>query len=215
VRTSDRDGDTPSLSAYAGEREPDTFIEEDPSAPDLTSPKARPRPSFTRWLIEILLTLIAAAVLAFAIKAWVLEARQIPSTSMEQTLLVGDRVLVEKLSYRLRAPVRPDVVVFDAEDAPGGAIIKRVIAVAGQRVDIRDGVVYIDGQRIIEPYVNSRYPDHYDADAESLVPTGTVFVMGDNRANSNDSRYIGPVPLSSIIGRAFAIYWPLDRLSGL
>jgi signal peptidase I len=154
-------------------------------------------------------------VLALAIKSWVVEARQIPSTSMEQTLLVGDRVLVEKLSYRLRAPARPDVVVFEAEDAPGGAIIKRVIAVAGQRIDIRDGVVYVDGQALTEPYVNTRYPDDYDADAESVVPTGTVFVMGDNRANSNDSRYIGPVSLSRIIGRAFAIYWPLDRLSGL
>jgi signal peptidase I len=205
----------PSLSAYAGEREPDTFTEEDPPAPELVPSTVRAKPSFTRWLVEILLTLLAAAVLAFAIKAWVLEARQIPSTSMEQTLLVGDRVLVEKLSYRLRAPVRPDVVVFDAEDAPGGAIIKRVIAVAGQRIDIRDGVVYVDGQPLTEPYVNTRYPDHYDADAESVVPTGTVFVMGDNRANSNDSRYIGPVSLSRIIGRAFAIYWPLDRLSGL
>jgi signal peptidase I len=205
----------PSLSAYAGEREPDTFDEEDQPASEPTVPTVRARPSFTRWLVEILLTLVAATVLAFAIKAWVLEARQIPSTSMEQTLLVGDRVLVEKLSYRLRAPARPDVVVFEAEDAPGGAIIKRVIAVGGQRIDIREGIVYVDGQRLTEPYVNSRYPDDYDADAESVVPTGTVFVMGDNRANSNDSRYIGPVSLSRIIGRAFAIYWPLDRLSGL
>jgi signal peptidase I len=75
--------------------------------------------------------------------------------------------------------------------------------------------VYVDRQALTEPYVNTRYPDDYDADAESVVPTGTVFVMGDNRANSNDSRYIGPVSLSRIIGRAFAIYWPLDRLSGL
>jgi signal peptidase I len=205
----------PSLSAYAGEREPDTFSEEDSPALEPTVPSARPRLSFARWLVELLLTLIAAAVLALAIKSWVVEARQIPSTSMEQTLLVGDRVLVEKLSYRLRAPARPDVVVFEAEDAPGGAIIKRVIAVAGQRIDIRDGVVYVDRQALTEPYVNTRYPDDYDADAESVVPTGTVFVMGDNRANSNDSRYIGPVSLSRIIGRAFAIYWPLDRLSGL
>jgi signal peptidase I len=213
MRATDRDGEQPSLSAYVGEREPDAVDDEVPRAHDPAPPSRRP--SFARWLLEILLTLAAAAVLAVVIKAWVLEARQIPSTSMEQTLLVGDRVLVEKLSYRLRAPMRPDVVVFDAEDAPGGAIIKRVVAVAGQRIDIRDGVVYVDGSRLDERYVNARYPDHYDADGESVVPTGTVFVMGDNRANSNDSRYIGPVPLSSIIGRAFAVYWPLDRLSGL
>jgi signal peptidase I len=199
MRATDRDGEQPSLSAYVGEREPDAVDDEVPRAHDPAPPSRRP--SFARWLVVI--------------KAWVLEARQIPSTSMEQTLLVGDRVLVEKLSYRLRAPMRPDVVVFDAEDAPGGAIIKRVVAVAGQRIDIRDGVVYVDGSRLDERYVNARYPDHYDADGESVVPTGTVFVMGDNRANSNDSRYIGPVPLSSIIGRAFAVYWPLDRLSGL
>jgi signal peptidase I len=214
MTTTDRDGDAPSLSAYAGERDPDT-IEDDPLPPREPALDAGPRPRFRRWLIELLLTAVAAVLLALVIKAWVLEARQIPSTSMEQTLLVGDRVLVEKVTYRFRAPRRPDIIVFEAEDAPGGAIIKRVIAVAGQRVDIRDGAVYVDGQRLVEPYVNPLYPDHYDADAESQVPTGTVFVMGDNRANSNDSRYIGPVPLSSIVGRAFAIYWPVDRLSGI
>jgi signal peptidase I len=215
MRETDRDGEQPSLSAYAGEQEPDAFDEEGSPAVEPTVSRARPRPSFTRWLVEILLTLVAAAVLALAIKSWVLEARQIPSSSMEQTLLVGDRVLVEKLSYRFRAVSRPDVVVFESEEAPVGAIIKRVVAVAGQRIDIRDGAVYVDGQRLEEAYVNARHPDHYDAGGESVVPTGTVFVMGDNRANSNDSRYIGPVLLSSIIGRAFAVYWPLDRLSGL
>jgi signal peptidase I len=213
MRPSDRDGEAPSLSAYAGEREPDTFDDEVP--PTLAPAPSAPRLRFWRWAVELIVTIAAAVVLALAIKTWVLEARQIPSTSMEQTLLVGDRVLVEKVSYRFRAPVRPDVVVFQSDEAPGGAIIKRVIAVAGQRIDIRDGVVYVDEKRLTEPYVNSRYPDHYDSDAESVVPTGSVFVMGDNRANSNDSRYIGPVPLSRIIGRAFAIYWPPGRLSDL
>jgi signal peptidase I len=212
MTATDRDGDTPSLSASAAGYAPDTL--EAPAEPGPGHPP-RDRMSFGRWATELLLTVIVATLLATAVKAWVLEARQIPSTSMEETLHVGDRVLVEKLSYRTRMPARPDIVVFESDAAPGGAIIKRVIAVAGQKLDIRDGTVYVDGERLVEPYVNSRYPDHYDADAETIVPAGTVFVMGDNRANSNDSRYIGPVPVSSIMGRAFAIYWPIDRISGL
>jgi signal peptidase I len=213
MAVTDRDGDTPSLSAFVSDPLPGS--PDDTPVSDAEPASGRPRLSLLRWIVELLLTIVAALILALAIKQWVLEARQIPSTSMEPTLHVGDRVLVEKLSLRFHAPARPDIVVFVADEAPGGAIIKRVVAVAGQRIAVREGVVYVDGERLVEPYVNTAYPDDYDSDAELTVPAGTVFVMGDSRANSNDSRYIGPVPDASIIGRAFAIYWPLDRISGL
>jgi len=171
--------------------------------------------SFGRGLLETVLLIGFAWVLAFGIKTYVVQPFLIPSSSMEPTLAISDRVLVNKFVYRFSDPSPGDIVVFISSEDGSTDLIKRVIAVGGQTVDIQDGAVIVDGNRLDEPFVNQAYPDHYDADAAVKVPPGTVWVMGDNRANSKDSRYIGPQPVSMILGRAFAIYWPLDRLSWL
>jgi signal peptidase I len=171
--------------------------------------------SFARWLLEMLALLAIAVGAAWAITTFLVQPFVIPSTSMENTLLVGDRVLVSKFAYRSGSPRYGDVVVFTSPEDGTTDLIKRVIALAGQTVDIQDGRVIVDGRRLSEPYVNRDFPSHYDADRPVRVPAGTVWVMGDNRANSKDSRYIGPIATSDIRGKAFAIYWPPSRIGGL
>jgi signal peptidase I len=177
-------------------------------------PEAGP-PSFPRWLGQIVVLLTIAAVLAFGIRTFVVQPFLIPSSSMEDTLLIGDGVLVNMFAYRFEQPKVGDIVVFSSAEDTSSDLIKRVVAVGGQTVDIRDGVLYVDGRQQTEPYVNEKYPDHYAADAPVSVPSGTVYVLGDNRANSEDSRYIGPQPVSAILGRAFAICWPVSRIGVL
>jgi signal peptidase I len=169
--------------------------------------------SFGRWVLELAVLLVLAWVLAWGIKSYVVQPFIIPSSSMEPTLMISDRVLVNRFIYRFASAKPGDIVVFVSPDDGNIDLIKRVVAVGGQTVDIRDGKLYVDGALRVEPFVNTAYPDHYDSDAPLKVPAGTVYVMGDNRANSKDSRYIGPQPVSRILGRAFAIYWPLGRLT--
>ncbi len=171
--------------------------------------------SFGRWLAELVLLVALAWILALGIKTYVVQPFIIPSSSMEQTLLISDRVLVNKFVYRFSQPKRGDVVVFVSPEDGRLDLIKRVIAVAGETVDVQDGKVTVDGKALVEPYVNAAYPDHSDLDAPVKVPAGMIWVMGDNRANSKDSRFIGPQPVSQVLGRAFAIYWPLSRLTWL
>lgn len=144
------------------------------------------------------------------------QRRQIAlAADREQRADIGDRVLVSKFAYRTGGPRYGDVVVFTSPEDGKTDLIKRVIAVAGQTVDVQDGRVIVDGTTLSEPYINQDFPSHDDADAIRTVPAGTVWVMGDNRANSKDSRYIGPIAASAILGRAFAIYWPPSRIGGL
>ena len=171
--------------------------------------------SFIAWVLEFVLLVAAAFLLATAIKTWVVQPFYIPSGSMEPTLAIGDRVLVNKFVYRFSSPKRGDVVVFESPEGPRTDLIKRVIAVGGQRVEIKDGYVYVDGVKLDEPYVARERRDNYTSPTPTKVPAGFVWVMGDNRGNSADSRVIGPQPLSAILGQAFAIYWPLPRMGGL
>lgn len=166
---------------------------------------------FGRWVLELATIVAVSLVLWTGIRTYLVQPFLIPSTSMEPTLLVDDRVFVAMSAYRLEPPRPGDVVVFVSPDDGATDLIKRVIAVAGQRVDVRDGVVYVDGAALREPYVNAAYPDSSSLDGTITVPAGTIWVMGDNRANSRDSRVIGPQPVSRVLGRAFAIYWPLGR----
>lgn len=173
-----------------------------------------------RNALEWIAVIVGAVLVALLVRNFVVQSFQIPSGSMRPTLVENDRVLVNRLSYRLHDVNRGDVIVFDRpETAPAGPdepddLIKRVVALGGETIETRDGSVYIDGEPLEEPYLPA---DTVTTGIETpvTVPEGEVFVMGDNRANSGDSRVFGTVDESTIVGRAFAIIWPLSRFSGL
>lgn len=174
-----------------------------------------------RNAIEWAVVLVGAVLLALVLRAVLLQAFWIPSPSMESTLLVRDRVLVNKISYRLHDINRGDVVVFrrtDAEIAENPTVpqdvIKRVIALSGETIEIKDNKVMIDGGELLEPYLDDGVVT-LDFGPE-VVPEGHVFVMGDNRELSLDSRFeTGPIAHDRVVGRAFFLFWPLGRLGSL
>jgi signal peptidase I len=196
--------------------------------------KSESRRSFWR---ELPLLVLVALVVAILIKTFLIQAFFIPSASMRDTLLEGDRVMVNKLAYRFGDPSRGDVIVFDSPlepddggenffgslvrhvaeslglSSPDSALIKRVIAVGGETIEISENRVLIDGTAIDEPYLRPgiRMPDF----GPETVPEGELFVMGDNRGASQDSRRFGTVPEHTVIGRAFVRVWPPSRWGGL
>ncbi len=194
--------------------------------------------SRTPFWIELPILVLVALVVAVVIKSFLIQAFFIPSGSMRHTLEIGDRVLVNKLSYTWSDPSLGDIVVFEPpwgqpqQDEPVfdalarhvaeslglrspdiEDLIKRVIGVGGQTVEVRNNQVLVDGEPISEPYVfpGTQMPDY----GPLTVPEGQVLVMGDNRDHSKDGRVFGPIPVDSIVGRAFVRIWPLDRLGGL
>lgn len=177
-------------------------------------------PSPLRNALEWIGVILAAVLVALLVRNFLVQSFQIPSGSMRPTLMEGDRVLVNRLSYRLHDVNRGDVIVFDRpEGAPAGPeepkdLIKRVIALGGETIEARDGKVYIDGELLDEPYLPPG-TETTGLDVPVTVPDGEVFVMGDNRANSGDSRVFGPIRTDTVVGRAFAIIWPPSRFSGL
>lgn len=201
---------------------------------------AKPQ-SVGRAIGEIPLLLIMAGVIAFLVKSFVAQAFYIPSESMTPQLLVNDRVVVSKISYRLHEPRRGDIVVFDnpAEVVNGdengsnfvvrfvrgigeavGVVqpsteefIKRVIALPGETVEGRDGRIYIDGRLLEEPYLP---PGTVTTDfSQRAIPPDRLWVMGDNRGNSADSRVFGPITRDSVVGRTVLRVWPPGSASFL
>jgi len=170
-----------------------------------------------RAAIEWAIVIVGAVVVALVIKTFLLQAFYIPSSSMEPTLHVGDRVLVNKLSYHLHDIHRGDIVVFERPPkATAGDIedlIKRVIALPGETVEAREGKVFVNGDPLVEPYL----PADTSTPSFSLqtVPEGDIFVLGDNRQNSQASNVFGPIDEDLIVGRAFVRIWPLSRLGGI
>ncbi len=173
-----------------------------------------------RGLVEWVAIVVGAVLVALLVKTYLVQAFRIPSSSMEQTLLVGDRVMVNKLSYRLGDVSPGDVVVFERPaGAPGGVdapedLIKRVVAVGGDTVQTVDGRLVRNGEPVDEPYLA---PGSTTTGIEQpvTIPDGQVWVMGDNRNNSSDSRVFGPVAETTIVGQAFVVMWPPGRFSTL
>ena len=162
-------------------------------------------------ILEFLIILIVAFTLVFGfVRPFVVEAFWIPSESMVPTLEVGDRVLANKFIYRFTEPERGDIVVFQSVENGREELIKRVVAVPGDTVSVQGGRLFVNDEPQREPYVNKDLPDESFA-APVEVPPGHVFVMGDNRANSADSRVFGPVPKENIEGEAFLLFWPPSR----
>jgi signal peptidase I len=164
--------------------------------------------AWAEWIIVIVVAVTAALV----VRAFVLQQFAVSGHSMDTTLHDGDRVLVNKLSYRMHNPNRGDVVVLKTVEGAGERdLIKRVIALPGESLEYRSCVLYIDGRELIEPYLDPEVvtPTSCGGDQAKLtVPADSVFVMGDNRGGSKDSRDIGPVSYQDLLGRAFVIIWP-------
>ena len=168
-------------------------------------------------LIELVKTLVSAAILAVGIRTFVAEARFIPSESMLPTLEIDDRLIIEKISYHFRKPKRGDVVVFSPTDALKAqnydeAFIKRVIGTPGDVVEVKNNNVFVNNEQLTEQYIFS--PPNYNY-GPVTVPEGQYFVLGDNRNNSLDSHLWGFVPLENLIGRASVRFWPPNRLGSL
>jgi signal peptidase I len=180
------------------------------------APPERKRKS-VRVAIEWGAILVVAVLAAVLIRSFVVQPFYIPSGSMEPTLNVGDRVLVNKLSYDVHAVHRGDIVVFKkppSDTTPGVKdLIKRVIGLPGENISGRDGHVFINGHELAEPWLpkgvtTAPFPT-------TVIPPGDYFMMGDNRGDSADSRIIGPIPKGLFIGRAFLRVWPLSRIGTL
>ena len=199
----------------------------------LSEPRPADQEERRSFLRELPILFIVALAVAIVLKTFVVQAFFIPSGSMEPTLEPGDRVLVQKVVY---GPDRGDVIVFsDPQGRPGpdrGIVggfvhwlsstlgierpehedfIKRVIGLPGETVELRDGRLFVDGVRIREPYLKGAVDTRDYGPVK--VPEGALFVLGDNRLNSNDSRFgLGLVPVDKVVGRAFAIVWPPSRV---
>ncbi len=193
-------------------------------------------PHGLRTVIDWVATIVGAVLIVLALKAWVVNPYRIPSPSMEPTLHCArpepyceagssDRVLANRFIYHLHSPRRRDIVVFHAPEAArreciGGIFVKRIIGLPGEAWSERNGVTYIDGRRLAEPYVA---PSRRDSDTKTLrdvpplgklrrIPKQMYLMEGDNRAHSCDSRVWGLVPRANIIGKVVLTYWPLNRL---
>ncbi len=164
------------------------------------------------FVYEVLVTVLPALVIVLALNTFVARATWVEGPSMEPSLYQNQRLIIERISYYTHPPRRGDMVVLRLPQHPKPPLIKRVIALPGEIVTISDGQVLINGQALYEPYLNQKT---YPGMAPRLVPEEQVFVLGDNRGFSNDSRYFGFVPFSSIIGRACFRYWPPSEIGPL
>jgi signal peptidase I len=164
-------------------------------------------------IIDYVKTLALAIVLSAFIIIFVVQSFVVDGESMQPTLYTGERLLVNKFIYRFREPKCGEIIVFHPPGEPNNRrFIKRVIGVPGDVVDIKDGIVYVNNKPLNSQYtfekIRSRY---FNVDFPLKVPEGCVFVLGDNRNNSKDSRHLGPIPMKSITGEAFLLYWPLSK----
>ena len=182
-----------------------------------------------RWVIEWAVILMAVLVCTVLLRTYAIQSFYIPSPSMVPTLQVGDRIVVNKLSYDLHGVHRGDIVVFkrpplELQDFPD--LVKRVVGLPGESVSTQNGHVYINGKLLSETWLPSGSTSYTGALPDSqhpqfnmpgpvTVPAGHYFVMGDNRADSEDSRFFGPIPESLTVGRAIAVVWPPSHARGL
>jgi signal peptidase I len=178
-----------------------------PDHPEPSSPSSGTG-TLGRALVDLLETIAPAFVIALLINFFLAQSTYVYGHSMEPNLHTDQRLVVEKVTYRLRPPQRGDIVVIDVEtsDIP---LIKRVIGLPGETVSIHDNQVFIDGQPLTEGYLEDVVQRDY---SPQQVPAGHIFVLGDNRDASNDSRYFGAVSLEQVLGRAWLSYWPLSEL---
>ncbi|HZD56817.1 MAG TPA: signal peptidase I [Anaerolineales bacterium] len=170
--------------------------------PDAMEPEEK-RSGFLRFVMDVLETLILSVILFAGINA--ISARiRVDGSSMEPSLHSGEFVIVSKLSYKIGSPHIGDVIVFHFPRDPEQEYIKRVIGLPGDHVEVKNGSVYVNGQRLDENYIAADPAYNITRD----VPEDALFVLGDNRNNSSDSHNWGPVPLDFVVGKAIFVYWP-------
>jgi signal peptidase I len=174
-----------------------------------------------RGIVETLIIIVGALILTTLLKTFIIDQYEIPTGSMAPTIEIDDRLFAEKVSYHFVMPKPGDIVTFNDPIEGGRVLIKRCIAVGGQTVDIVDGKVLVDGQALNEPYthgkpsvpLNQMVGVHFEY--PYTIPEGSIWVMGDNRTDSLDSRYFGTIPQEELIGRALFRFLPLDRFGAI
>ena len=230
-----KDSDISVIDSPTGSREgefspyPDDDFEVASNAAEIKVRAKKPMKGFLEWGLVIL----GALLVAFLIKTFLMQAYFIPSSSMTPALQIGDRVLVNKLSYEMGDISRGDLIVFNRppnQQMGESDLIKRVIGLEGETIEIIDGVIYIteagtnERKVLIEPYLSASiftggFIDttlcEISTETSCLIPSEHVFVLGDNRNGSRDSRYFGPISEDLIVGRAFIRLWPLSSLKFL
>ncbi len=174
--------------------------------------------TFRREVKEWAQSILIALLLTLVIRTYVVQAFKIPSGSMRPTLLEGDKLFVNKYVYRFEEPKRGDIIVFKYPEDPKKDFIKRLVAFGGEEVEIKSGQIYVNGQALTdtETFGKFFYYNHGPygaADDKIRVPENTLYVLGDNSANSTDSRFWGFVPRKNLLGKAMFRWWPLNRVS--
>ena len=221
--------DAPPADASAGATTVVAHAAVDGGDPVGTLDESRGKGSGYRWVIEWAVILMAVLLCTVLLRTYVIQSFYIPSPSMVPTLDVGDRIMVNKLSYDLHSVHRGDIIVFkrpplEEQDFPD--LVKRVVGLPGETISTRNGHVYINNKLLAEPWLpagpqsyTGALPDdqhpQFNMPGPVHIPAGEYFVMGDNRTDSEDSRFFGPIPKSLIVGRAVAVVWPLSRAKGV
>jgi signal peptidase I len=189
----------------------DSYPTEDPHD-HLAQNEAEP-PFSWRAVLEIIQALALAVIISVVLNLFVVQVTEVRQRSMEQTLLQGDRVLVSKVDYRFRMPQRGDIVVFQPTTDSSIPYVKRVAAIAGDTVDVKDGNLYVNGTKTDYPGAHGATTPQSPAVVFPLkIPADSFFALGDNRQASSDSRSFGPQPDDRIIGKVILRFWPFDRL---
>jgi signal peptidase I len=177
---------------------------------DKESPK-----STMRFLLELVEIVLIAFALSWVLRTYVIEARKVPTGSMLPTIQLEDRVIVDKFFFKYFDHISPgDIIVFHPPPSAHATedFIKRVVGVAGDKIEIRNHKTYVNDQPLYEPYVTDQSKNDF---GPIVVPADSVFVMGDNRNNSADSREWGFLPVNNITGRSLFRYWPMDHIGAL
>lgn len=205
----------------------DTLVEDVPVTGEGRGRHAKTPSRGRRWITETVVVVVIAVVVAVVLRTFFVATYSIPSGSMEPTLNIGDRILVDKLAYDLHGIGRGDIIVFSTPKdehcagPPVADLVKRVIGLAGETISLSGGQVAINGKVIAEPWLPASVQRQtapgpstapYALNQPFKVPAGDVYVMGDNRTESCDSRYWGPIKTSSIVGKVDMRIWPVSRL---
>ena len=183
-----------------------------PTQPAPSGAEQQPPSGASTWLRDILETILPALLIVLVVNVFLAQATRVEGQSMEPNLHNNQRLIIEKISYRLHSPSRGDIVVIKMENRHSDPLIKRVVGLPGETIEIRDGHVYINGEKLNEPYLEQLT---YGNTGPHVIVPGYIFVLGDNRGASNDSRSFGEVKIASIVGRAWFRYWPLDEIGFL